>query len=153
MRAYHLGRARSPTDLPPWLFTERERGVAQNAWTTSSQGEYEDRFLPDRDPEIPQRGGLRDVYDRAASSSSVPSMTLNSAAEHGDRGGSRAANRLKAIRDAKRSAITASEPAQSHSEDGYRNMTTSGIEQPGGEASGPQRRVGLPARPGKMRRQ
>ena len=151
MKAYHLDRARSPADLPPWLFTERERGIATYSRNASKSREYEDRFLPDQDFQPPERGGLREIYDRAATSSSMPHITRISPTESGDGGGSRAANRLKAIRDAKRLANTASEPTQLHSEN-----RSGGERYPGSEESGTRRnspRIGLPARPGRTRRQ
>jgi len=151
MKAYHLDRARSAVDLPPWLFTEQERGMAPKAWNASHPREYEDRFLPDREPEPPQRGGLREVYDLAAASSSIPPATRRPPAEFGDGGGSRAANRLKAIRDAKRSAKTASEPAQVRSED-RRGDERDPVSKDSGTRRGGQR-VGLPARPSGIRRE
>jgi hypothetical protein len=160
MKAYHLDRARSPTDLPAWLFDEHERGAAPRSWSASKSEpvEYEDRFRAD--PEPRQRSGLRDIYDRAAaSSSSLPSASRRAPAgqsEAGGDGGSRAANRLKAIREAKRSALqTRSEPELPPAEDRRRDVNTSRdrypSEQPGTRT--PPARVGLPAGPGRIRRQ
>jgi len=164
MKAYHLDRARSPADLPAWLFDEHERGVAPKSWNASKSGEYEDKFLPERDLESRQRSGLRDIYDRAASSSSssrtTPTTSRQTPARDGDAGGdggSRAANRLKAIRDAKRSALQArSESEQPPVEDRRRDTNNSrGDERypQGGSGRPTARRVGLPAGPGRMRRQ
>ncbi|KAF8507243.1 hypothetical protein JB92DRAFT_718285 [Gautieria morchelliformis] len=151
MKAYHLDRARSPADLPSWLFDEQERGVAPKAWNVSRN--YEDRFMPDHDPEPRQRGGLREVYDRAAvSPSSTAPVARRPPADTGDGGGSRATNRLRAIRDAKRSMQTGSGSApSSQSEAQLRDMTTSRVSEQSPDGSGETRRVGLPAGPGRRR--
>ncbi|KAF8520229.1 hypothetical protein BU17DRAFT_6028, partial [Hysterangium stoloniferum] len=90
MKSYHLERARSPADLPAWLFEDHERGVGSRTWN-EKQENYEDRFLPERQAQPTQRGGLRDVYDRAASS---PALSASNRRE-GDGGNTRATDRLR----------------------------------------------------------
>lgn len=160
MKAYHLDRARSPADLPAWLFDEHERGAAPKSWSASKPAEYEDRFRPE--PEPRQRSGLRDIYDKAAASSSVAPGSRKAPTGRddgtGDGGGSRAANRLKAIREAKRSAVqTRSEPEAPRMDDRRREMKIARrsedrdiSETPGVRA--PPARMGLPAGPGRVRR-
>lgn len=140
MKAYHLDRARSPADLPAWLFDEHERGVAARPWSARSE-EYEERARPT--PEAgQQQGGLRSIYDRAAA---APARPKSREEDTTGQGGSRATNRLKAIREAKRSALqTRSEPELRLGED----IETRSDERP---AAIPRRATGLPAGPGRSR--
>jgi len=104
LKAYHLAKARSPSDLPPWLFDEHERGgrSRSRAQSEPEHEDYEDRFNPDRYPEPPRpRGGFRDIYDSAPKTTRTPPKS--SASETG--APSKATDRLRQIRDAKRSAV------------------------------------------------
>lgn len=147
MKAYHLDRARTPADLPAWLFDEHERGVAPKSWDASKSVDYEERFRPGSIDEAGprQRSGLRDIYDKAATSSSpAPRRTREDAPVDG---GSRAANRLKAIREAKRSAVQTrsdSEDQRPRRDEGRITSEVAGVIRP--------TRAGLPAGPGRMRR-
>lgn len=107
MKAYHVEKARSPTDLPPWLFEEHERRPSP----VSAPGRMDEtrRNEERTDPTEPRSRGLRDIYDKAAATSSTavkrPQPQL--ARAHSDEtpaAPSKATNRLKALRDAKRSA-------------------------------------------------
>lgn len=126
MKAYHLEKAKSPGDLPEWLFDEHERRVVgggrDRARQPSSQQRYDDEYddyeYEERAPPPPRSRGLRDIYDAAANTNAPASQgrrpsapTLSSRggmrAEEQAPGQSKATNRLKALRDAKRSANTA----------------------------------------------
>ncbi|KAF8590556.1 hypothetical protein K439DRAFT_99479 [Ramaria rubella] len=148
LKAYHLDRARSPTDLPVWLFDEHERGVAPKSWNAAKTGDFEDQFLPSNIHEPGQRGGLRDIYDQAAATSKpAGSGTRGTNGDAAPQEGSRATNRLKAIRDAKRTAIqTRSESEQLAMSARLRNENAGRESLPAAAA-----RVGLPARPGRMK--
>jgi len=111
MKAYHLEKARDPADLPPWLFEEHERRQPSvSTWDreASGPGVYESR-----DDNAPPRGrGLRDVYDAAAATTPTPprqerrEMSRGRQDDVDDAGhSSKANNRLKALRDAKRDAV------------------------------------------------
>jgi len=141
MKAYHLAKARSPSDLPAWLFEEHERGVSSRSWARSSADDYEDRFRPDREQERerereppPRRGGLRDIYDSAAASSRPAART----APVSEGSGSRATDRLRQIREAKRSAVQTSTPSP---DIGLSNPPMAARRAP------PAARGGLPSRP------
>ncbi|OAX44610.1 hypothetical protein K503DRAFT_678223, partial [Rhizopogon vinicolor AM-OR11-026] len=92
MKAYHLAKARHPSDLPDWLFDERQR--------KSSTGS---RFaVPDLQP---PSTSSRHIYNEAASR--APHANHSRIASHiipssGRTRPSKAADRLKAFRDAKR---------------------------------------------------
>lgn len=105
MKAYHLSRAQNPAELPAWLFTARERGLEGSSWKTS-ETPYEDRFHPDAVTSN-RRTGLREVYD-SINVSSHPSSSRSPAV-----GNSQAVQRLRAIRQAKRSAVA---PQQSEAD-------------------------------------
>ncbi len=115
MKAYHIEKARDPTDLPSWLFEEYERRPLASSETGPrhwESGEYEyDSRRATAPPRISGRG-LRDIYDAAATD------TANASRQEEMRKGSRgrlqedipvnapskANDRLKALRDAKRNA-------------------------------------------------
>jgi hypothetical protein len=115
MKAYHIQKARDPTDLPPWLFDEHERRPLGLSTTSGRYGagpgfgghESSETFATHR----PR--GLREVYDTAAapqSFSSLREMRRPSGGSQDDISASlpssRANDRLRALRDAKRSAAT-----------------------------------------------
>jgi hypothetical protein len=115
MKAYHLAKARDLTDLPPWLFEEYERlplgRSSARAWQqeASEPGIYE----PHDDNAPPRGRGLRDIYDAAAATTSTPTPSRRERREM-SRGrqddvdvgySSKANDRLKALRDAKRNAV------------------------------------------------
>lgn len=113
MKAYHIAKARDPTDLPPWLFEEHERRPLGRSSTrtwrleASEPGIYE----PHDDAASPRGRGLRDIYAAATSTPTTPVRRESREKSRGrqddvDAGYSSKANdRLKALRDAKRNAI------------------------------------------------
>jgi len=106
MKAYHLEKARDPADLPEWLFDESERRPARSRYAPPRE-EYEEKRQM---TEPPKSRGLRDVYDAAATSTVVPRpgrSAIGSGRRYEDDLGpttSKATDRLKAMREAKRSA-------------------------------------------------
>lgn len=123
LKAYHVEKARDPTDLPPWLFEEHERrplgrpGTNLRSWE-DSEYDYESR----RATAPPRSGGrgLREVHDAAAATATV-TATANPSRQQETRGRqqddvpapSKANDRLKALRDAKRTAALRSAPVAS----------------------------------------
>ncbi|KAK0450821.1 hypothetical protein EV421DRAFT_1731882 [Armillaria borealis] len=99
MKAYHIEKARDPSDLPAWLFDEHER---------TPLSRY-DRHEVAENPitELPRPRGLRDIYDTAAVTPPTPSRTERTRKPNytDDVLPSKATDRLKALRDAKRSAV------------------------------------------------
>lgn len=167
MKAYHLEKARDPTDLPAWLFEPHERQPAgrsrlatrPNNSSTSRDDDYEDER--DSSPAPPRSRGLRDIYDSAAAPSST---TRSPASGRTDRpapsrfadepsGASKATNRLKAMRDAKRqnSRFDDDPPARSSGDNGEGDMGN-GRRRDGRDASERNYRApprqGLPSGPG-----
>ncbi|KAI9459471.1 hypothetical protein BJY52DRAFT_369834 [Lactarius psammicola] len=113
MKAYHLEKARDPTDLPPWLFEEHERRPLGRPSASTWQPEAsEPSGYESRDDTAPPRGrGLRDIYDAAAAATSTPprkerrEMSRGRQDDVGASHSSKANDRLKALRDAKRNAV------------------------------------------------
>lgn len=110
MKAYHLAKARDTTDLPPWLFEEHERRPLGRSSTrtwrleASEPGIYE----PHDDAAPPRGRGLRDIYDAAATPTPRRERREMSRGRQDDVDAgysSKANDRLKALRDAKRNAI------------------------------------------------
>lgn len=96
MKAYHLAKVSHPSDLPDWLFDERERKPSLSArFTEPPRSAVSDVQHP--------RTSFHHIYKEAASRapqrSRTPSHVLPSS---GKTGPSKAADRLKAFRDAKR---------------------------------------------------
>lgn len=102
MKAYHLAKARHPSDLPDWLFDERERKPSLSSRFTESPRDASSNVQPLRP------SALRHVYDDAASR--APQTNHSQAISHvlaspEKASSSKAADRLKAFRDAKRADL------------------------------------------------
>ncbi|KAL0568655.1 hypothetical protein V5O48_013329 [Marasmius crinis-equi] len=134
MKAYHIEKARDPTDLPPWLFDEHERRPRR---ANPKEREIEDTAPRQREtkqtsaPRSAPPRGLRDVYD--AVSTTVP-IHQSGQTSTSSRGAVKGTDRLRAMREGKRGPVTGS------SEE---------VERP---RAAPQPRVGLPGGPGRARR-
>lgn len=85
MKAYHIAKARKPSDLPEWLFDERERQVVGEQTQPD-----DDQSQPSKSPE-----------DGKLSGSNLNGRTLDPVSSQARL---RGADRLKAMRDAKREA-------------------------------------------------
>ena len=173
LKAYYISKARSVTDLPEWLFSESERRQPQSQASGSRDPQTGSRvFRPTQDsspseepsPQRSERRGLRDIYDAAASKeSSVTSgrqeRYRNNASGGGlrqqeEKGGTKAENRLRALRDAKRAATTAglasrnvtsleeTRPAEKEGRPNYNDSPRRELLQ-----SAPKRAGGLPSNP------
>ena len=158
MKQYYIDRARTPLDLPHWLFEEHERmPTARQAQRGPRRYEEpeEEQYTP---TPAPSRGALRDVYDKAARSTPIPAARSNpssyaqSAGEQ-TTGESKATSRLRALRDAKRmqqgAGVVASGTSSSRYDEEYGNDGGRRSIDPvsDGERRQPAR-VGLPGRPG-----
>jgi len=103
MKAYHLEKARDPSELPAWLFNERERGVKGS--TRGRTGNDDIRADTPEMPETPpmtQSSGFRAIYASAASTEVQRSRRYEPTG-YGNDGitPSKAANRLRAMREPK----------------------------------------------------
>ncbi|KAK0197151.1 hypothetical protein F5146DRAFT_994909 [Armillaria mellea] len=99
MKAYHIQKARDPSDLPPWLFDEHER---------TPLSRYDSHEVAENPiTELPRPRGLRDIYDTAAVTTPTPSRSQRTRKLNytDDALPSKATDRLKALRDAKRGAV------------------------------------------------
>jgi len=96
MKAYHLDKARDPSDLPSWLFSEQDRRPVGQL-RLASRHDYTDGTSSAQPTPLSPRG-LRDIYDTAASVTSPTSP-------RSDAPTSKAASHLKALRDAKRNVL------------------------------------------------
>ncbi|KAI0781015.1 hypothetical protein BD413DRAFT_18045 [Trametes elegans] len=112
MKAYHIEKARDPADLPDWLFDERERGVRTHQPSTSTPGRERER---ESNAPQPRPAGLsRSATTRQREA--APSARIARGPTLADRRGGSASGgggqehvtksiaRLRALRDAKRSA-------------------------------------------------
>lgn len=157
MKAYHLGKAREPTDLPTWLFTEQERRAVRGAMLSTVEKDADSFSTVVEVSAVPQRTGLRDIYDNAAQTTNPVLSRAPTRTRNGDTTApSRATNRLKELRDAKRSAIAANSRNDVDEQNGYyerRGENSDGANQTGGRVSSSQsQRIGLPSRPRTVRR-
>jgi hypothetical protein len=136
MKAYHLDKARDPSDLPPWLFSEQDRRPLGQLRLASRQENTDGTGSVQASPLSPPRSrGLRDIYDAAGVTS--PTSPRN----FGDVPTSKAASHLKALRDAKRNVLNPNatspreeKPIIEHDESQHRRRV--------------QRRMGMPVGPG-----
>lgn len=105
MKAYHLEKARDPSDLPEWLFAEHERQPARSRTPARRTGPSADGESAEYTSENAKPRGLRDIYASAANAPSA--MPARPARAYADAGSTPAAgtNRLKALREAKRNAL------------------------------------------------
>ncbi|KAI0362010.1 hypothetical protein OH77DRAFT_1389509 [Trametes cingulata] len=118
MKAYHIEKARDPSDLPDWLFDERERGVRPRqtaAKPSTSTEEREERApTPPRDrPELARSATTRRPEEAPAQPPRIargPTLADRRAGA-GDMSGAgseehvtKSMARLRALRDAKRNA-------------------------------------------------
>ena len=187
LKAYYLGKARSRAELPDWLFSEQERrggpSSSSNSNSTTRQRQIDERGYDDpQEARMPttRRRGFRDAGGGSGAAASAPvspsgrrvaddtnAWAVDDASGYG---GSKATNRLRALRDAKRQAALAGRGAQSFSGPTSSSAMTSvpapavpvSVDrsrsqyrsQPGGGGAGerqerqiPKPRMGLPANP------
>ncbi|TDL27534.1 hypothetical protein BD410DRAFT_894622 [Rickenella mellea] len=153
MKAYHLGKARDPTDLPEWLFEPHERRAAEATSSRVARGGDAGQGEAEEQPTTRRGGGFRDIYAKAAesSSSSVPGPVGSKAGRSGSEasGSTKAGDRLKAIRDAKRSAAVGGVRQEVAAGAGMAQTRSDGDGNRGSERRAPAARVGLPSGPGR----
>lgn len=158
MKEYYLRKARDPNDLPAWLFDPADRQLHPKASTVSSSTttSASSRSRRQEEPPPPASRGLKDIYERAAASSSNNSSqsSLGRAATTrygagGEGGDSRAASRLKAMREAKRTALGVTKDYDNYyrADQGQQQQYEPEPEPEPAPTRRPTR-VGLPSRPG-----
>lgn len=174
LKAYYIERARTPGDLPSWLFDEHERRptavrspVRERMNNTSAprRGRYDEDVNDQYSQPPSNRGALRDVYDRAAVQTTPKPTPSVYSDDNAGAGGSKATSRLRALRDAKRmqgagagAGATSNTYTQPSDEDAYGGYAGYGSGRRDGamsENSGRQQltpKPGLPSRPGGIRR-
>ena len=119
LKAYHIDKARDPADLPEWLFEEHERrpigrpgtGFRLREGLEYGDGGHEYRATTALTPPRAGGRGLRDVYDTAAAATAISSRqhemresSSRARLPQDEAPPSKATDRLKALRDAKRQA-------------------------------------------------
>jgi hypothetical protein len=156
MKAYHLEKAKDPSELPHWLFNERERGVKGS--TRGRTGNDDIRADTPEIPEAPpitQSSGLRAIYASAVPADGQRSRRYETT-RYGDDGitPSKAANRLRAMREPKHGRINATEETALAKERPLVSDGNSDGKPPIGNLDAPNRvpRVGLPSGPMRGRR-
>lgn len=155
MKAYHLEKARDPSDLPEWLFEEHERRPVGRSRFASRQNTRQADGYEESTP-APRSRGLRDIYDAAAAprTSGIPDRQTYNRFLDEPAAPSKATNRLKALRDAKRLNSNLDEETSvrstSISSDGRGAGDGKRRDRGVAEVSDrkPPPRVGLPSRPG-----
>jgi hypothetical protein len=156
LKAYHLEKAKDPSELPDWLFNERERGVKRS--TGGRNDNADAKAGPPEIPEAPpitQSSGLRAIY-----ASAVPNDVQKSRryepTRYGDDGitPSKAANRLKAMREPKHGRVNATDEMAAVKERPIMRDGNGDGRPPVGNlnASNQVPRVGLPSGPMRPRR-
>jgi hypothetical protein len=181
LKAYHIDKARDPADLPEWLFEEHERrpiGRSAAGFRLGEGLEYdEDEYRATTALTPPRAGGrgLRDVYDTAAAATAISSRqhemresSFRARPPQDEAHPSKASDRLKALRDAKRQAAQRNVSVSSVQLSGRVRDEWPAREERGrssgtnrGQGDGPHRRApslpasvrpshggGLPSRPG-----
>lgn len=166
MKAYYIERARSPEDLPEWLFDDFERrpmaapgrhGRNDREEIPPARGNRHNNRDNEPPPRTQNRGALRDVYDRAATQApsrlAPTSYSRNETASDAGTAPSKAASRLRAMRDAKRGhgaggpvspiSATGRFPDDNAGYDGGRRSI-----EPANDMEQRPPRMGLPRRPG-----
>jgi hypothetical protein len=137
MKAYHLEKARDASDLPEWLFSEQERRPIVRSRFASPREERNSRYDEDdrsiRPSQPPAATGLRNIYAAAAAAAGPGSVSPTGRGREEGSGASKATDRLKALRDAKRNAVNPNRQIDERDVD-------DGV-------SGPSTRMGLPSRP------
>ncbi|KAI0336454.1 hypothetical protein GY45DRAFT_1238323 [Cubamyces sp. BRFM 1775] len=112
MKAYHISKARDPSDLPEWLFDERERGVRSYQTSSNVPPAVEER-APERKAAEPSRSRTTTIqWDDTPPPPRIargPTLADRRAAGGVTGGGSeehitKSIARLRALRDAKRNA-------------------------------------------------
>ncbi|KAI0030749.1 hypothetical protein K488DRAFT_87479 [Vararia minispora EC-137] len=169
MKAYHLSKAKSQAELPDWLFTEQERGIRASrraAWEDVKEDRHGDYARGDHSHRAARSArGVADVYPSANASLAAPPTRSEPDLYHAP---TKASDRLRAIRDAKRGATMRSGAASSAPtsasvdsprESGERRWgrgdvygTEDGFSREVPLPARPPVRVGLPSRPGMTRR-
>lgn len=140
MKTYHLEKARDRSDLPAWLFEEHERMPRHHLSESTT-------VTPVERPAA--RGkGLQEIYESAASTAIITSRRSDQSTRYmdGDTHPSKATDRLKAIRDAKR-AVLQPQSTDVHQSVKSDTVGVRGNEDADGRGMGGGR-VGLPSGPG-----
>jgi len=147
MKAYHLEKARDPSDLPAWLFDEKERRrpAPEQPSRSRRRDDYDDDYevveKTKTRAEPPPSRGLRDIYEAAAATSASTRSTRGARSYADDSPQpSKATDRLKALRDAKRGAVNPTTQDEERGRDAPRAEREP-------EATPARRRVGLPSGP------
>ncbi|KAH9901310.1 hypothetical protein C8Q73DRAFT_742891 [Cubamyces lactineus] len=109
MKAYHISKARDPSDLPEWLFDERERGVRSHLTSSNAPPAVEDRAPEPKTMELSRPRPTIQWDDAPPRIARGPTLADRRAAGGAAGGGSeehvtKSMARLRALRDAKRNA-------------------------------------------------
>ncbi|KDQ60865.1 hypothetical protein JAAARDRAFT_564962 [Jaapia argillacea MUCL 33604] len=115
MKAYHLGKARGPSGLPEWLFNSYERGYTSRRLfsTTANEESYNRSYTPTLElgsGRVPRQEGFASTNLNLGSTPERRERSQPSVAgdrRDGQNKPSRAVDRLKSLRDAKRSGTRA----------------------------------------------
>lgn len=151
MKAYYLQKARDPSDLPDWLFSAQECHPGRTHPIEDVPGDDDGA----RKAAQPVHGREpRNMYDTAASEPRTRDMR-EGRGDPSEPSSSKAADRLKAMRDARRQGTGASGGRDGGYEAGHvrSRAELSGVARDDGRvARGPGGRIGLPVGPGRVRR-
>jgi hypothetical protein len=167
LKSYHLNKARSASELPPWLFSEEERRVSKSGFSSSHR---EDTETSEHVPRPFKRNGLKAIYADINAETSMsdnapryqnerrpvqaahsrfddPELRYDLSATDGHQ--SKATSRLQAMRDARRPTVrNPQESVVGHAVDPNRDFSREVMRE---REEMPTRRVGLPMGP-KQRR-
>jgi len=145
MKAYHIGKARQPTDLPTWLFDANapEKAGFDEPSRREVPGESTQQLSQPAN-EVPKSRGLREIYDNYKAEAPIARPTRRASSDDSPIT-SKAEDRLKALRrDVRRAG---SMPRASDVEETRSNDSRSTAEPRDSGRVTPRPRVGLPSGP------
>jgi len=99
MKAYHLDKARDPSDLPDWLFEEHERRpIGRSRFRPDPRTNATDHEDVEQPRHLPRSRSLHDAYSSTTSSASLRSEAGIDSSRYPGSGPSKPTNRLKELR-------------------------------------------------------
>jgi hypothetical protein len=145
LKAYHMDKASNPSDLPDWLFSEQERfpGRARPAVERDVYEQPSDRPAASATQPAQRGYSLRENHQSAPAPEPRAQPTRSYTYDDEGAAPSRATNRLKAMREAKRQATVAPSARDGRYQESNSNPAWEGAPEPRTQ------RGGLPAGPGR----
>lgn len=151
LKKHYIKQVSDVRQLPAWLFSDIERQVGRSAYRTESASTPIDRSQPSSSPSSPIRARARheDAYVQPQTRERVRTATYDEERT----GPTRAATRLRALRDARRVPVEHEREAYAPPADPEPMREPERAQAAPAPAPVSRPRVGLPPRPGRIRRE